>query len=483
DGIRDSYIFIDNIDRVPDISQAEKDRLKAEAKIIIATHYVEMFQHYGGIIWLNHAYAPDEDMTKERLTISQTVDTLTSLIDEAIPFLPFELENPETWSGRITSAAAMGLKVKFLSFAAAPLFNNDQPFLAGEAATKELVWTGGYQPYLWEMLRDAAKELIDKIEASSYYRMTNTGNPQDDYKRSYFNRTPETLYSTRGPYKWNWGELPDIIRNNHWMATTAPLHNYAMKFPMKNGMSIEDPASGYDPKNPYYNRDPRLYESLVVNGGYWQGRKAELYNGGRERKNKRIKFSFAGYQLRKWRLDMQEVYGETPQWPYVRIPEIYLAYAEALNELNNGPTADAFKYVNKIRERVDVGPIEDFIGKPQNAITKQEFLDALLNERAIELGCENVRWFDMSRYKLKDVFTSKDLAMDITLKVNQSSFDFSNVDFNEHDQYFEYVITELPNEFYWQEPSQFDPKYYLEPIPFSEIQKDYGLIQNPGWEL
>jgi uncharacterized membrane protein len=43
------------------------------------------------------------------------------------------------------------------------------------------------------------------------------------------------------------------------------------------------------------------------------------------------------------------------------------------------------------------------------------------------------------------------------------------------------VETELADGIRWQ--SEFSPKYYLDPIPFNEIQKGYGLIQNPGWEL
>lgn len=479
-GIRDCYIFIANVDKVPDMSADEKVQLKAEAKIIIATHYVEMFRHYGGILYLDHAYTPTEDMSKERLTVMQTVDTITSIIDEAIPLLPFELDNSVEWSGRITQAAAMGLKVKFLNFAASPLFNSDQPFMQGEAATMELVWTGGYKQELWVKLKDACKVLIDKMENSSY-QMVNTGNPQADYQKAYYNRTLETIYSTRVPYKFASGSQIDLTRNNHWMAVSTPLHNYAMKFPMKNGKSIENPESGYDPKNPYYNRDPRLYESVTLNGSDWQGRKAEMYEGGRERKQMSIMYSFAGYFQRKWKLDMQKWNGQIAQWPYVRIPEVYFAYAEALNELNNGPTDDAFKYVNRVRARVGVGPIEDFVGKPRNQITKQEFLEALLNERVLELGCENVRWYDMVRYKMENVFTEKDLVMEIKLKVPTAGFNSKNVTFDQHDKYFDYVIKEKADQFKWQ--SYFDPKYYLEPFPFSEVQKGYGLIQNPGWEL
>ncbi len=480
-GIRISHIFLDNLDRVPDMNDAEKDRLKAEAKIIIATHYVEMFHHYGGVPYVDKAFDPNDELVLERLTVMETVETICGLIDEAIPHLPFVLDDPATWSGRLTSAAAMGLKVKFLLMAASPLFNSDQPYMQGEAATKELVWTGGYKRELWEKLKTACEDLLTRLEGQTYYRMIDTGNPSLDYRAGYMERVEETLYSTRTVYRWVSPTVTDIIRNQHWWADCTPLHNYAIKFPMKNGMSIDNPDSGYDPANPYLNRDPRLYEALLVNGGAFQSRKMELYESGQDRLTLRNDFAFAGYKLFKWKLNLQTSEQKPNQWPYFRIPELYLIYAETLNELNNGPTAEAIAYVNRVRDRVDVGPIEAFIGKPADQITKQEFLDAVLNERVLELGCENSRWFDMVRRKMEDVFTAKDIAMDVYLKVPKAGFNIGQVDFSEHSQYFEYVETELPDAFRWQ--SEFSPKYYLDPLPFEEIQKGYGLIQNPGWEL
>ena len=258
---------------------------------------------------------------------------------------------------------------------------------------------------------------------------------------------------------------------------------------MQNGRSIDDPASGYDSLNPYANRDPRLYESVVTNGDSWLQRKAELWIGGRERKVEASKHrDFTGYILRKWILDHEATLNRYTHWPYVRIPEVYLSYAEALNELNNGPTEEAFEYANKVRQRVQVGPIENFIGKPQGQITKEEFLDALLNERAIELGCEGRRWFDMVRYKMKEAFKAPIKAVNVTLKdtaenINNFSAFFQNeIEVDEHDVYFNYDFKEIEiGTFHWAD--NFSPKYYLEPMPFKEIQKNYGLIQNPGWEF
>lgn len=488
-GIRISHIFIDRVDEVPDMTEAEKTRLKAEAKIIIATHYVEMFHHYGGVPYIDKAFDPNDELVAQRLTVMETVDMVCDLIDEALPDLPFDLgAETEQWSGRITGAAAMGLKVKFLLMAASPLFNSDQPYMAGEASEKHLVWTGGYKRELWEKLKTACEALLTRIEGHSYHRMVNTGNPTADYRAGYMQRTGETLFSTRAVYRWQSGRLPEIIRNAHWWYDSTPLHNYARKFPMRNGKSIDDPESGYDPNNPYYDRDPRFYETFRANGTRFQSRNNALWVGGQDRTSLRFQGSDAGYILFKWKLNSASggVGTETflpDNWPYFRIPDLYLIYAETLNELNNGPTDAAFDYVNRVRARVDVGPVEGFIGKARSETTKQEFLDALLNERVLELGCENARWFDMVRYKMRDVFTATDYAMDIYVKdgVEMTQAIINDLPLNQHDQYFDYVITPLPNSIKWQDPAEFSTKYYLDPLPFSEIQKGYGLIQNPGW--
>lgn len=480
EGIRDAYIFINNIDKVPDMSEAEKTRLKAEAKMIVAIHYVEMFRHYGGVIYIDHAYTVDEDTKVERLTVMQSVDTITALIDEAKKDLPFKVENPETWSGRLTSAAAMGVKVKFLLFAASPLFNSDQPYMEGRAADEHLVWTGGYNRSLWERARDAAEELINQIENSSYYGMVNTGNPHDDYVNGYYSRgtaggNQETLLSTRQIHQNSGWIVENTLQSFPWRGIAVPLHNYVEMFPMQNGMDINASGSGYDPQNPYQNRDPRLSENVIYNGRDFQGRQAELWIGGRERTQRTDADAYTGYMMGKWVSDYQEYSNKIQHWPYVRIPEIYLSYAEILNHLNGGPTPEAFDYVNRVRDRVGVGTIETQIGKSQSQITQEEFREAVIRERALELGYEGVRWFDIIRYKKKEAFTSPDLGMDARIiQGEQTTGDYS-------DDVYEYEVVELDQHLFdWQ--SDFSPKYYLSAYPAVEVQKGYGLIQNPGWE-
>ena len=147
------------------------------------------------------------------------------------------------------------------------------------------------------------------------------------------------------------------------------------------------------------------------------------------------------------------------QWSYLRLPEIMLSYAEILNELY-GPTEVARGLVNEVRARVGL----NFI--PGNLDSK-EFLKIILKERALEFGFEEVRWFDLVRRGCKDDFTKQLYNLESTgdhlTKPTKFTFKKKKVDLTR----------------YWAE--HWDTKWYLSPIPQTEINKKYGMTQNPGW--
>src|SRR5699024_3236587 len=93
--------------------------------------------------------------------------------------------------------------------------------------------------------------------------------------------------------------------------------------------------------------------------------------------------------------------------------EIYLSYAEALNEVNNGPTPEAFKYVNKVRNRVGLKDLQEIMDNPNS---KEEFRKKVIRERVLEFGREEVRWYDLARWKMKDAFTKTLYGMNICKK-------------------------------------------------------------------
>jgi hypothetical protein len=355
----------------------------------------------------------------------------------------------------------MGLKARVLLFGASPLFNDNAPYLDGVAAQKKYVWNGAYDASLWKKTADAAKAMIDKVNSQGGYQLVKTGNPRKDFQDGYYKRgTGEELISTRVRYK-----SPDFWNANYYFYQSAggygcvcPTQNYVDMFGMANGLPITDPTSGYDPNNPYKNRDPRLYETVQVNDDVFQGRKVELWIGGRERPNVSGTKAHSGYGPRKFWLEgnTSTSVQSVVHWPYLRLAEIYLTFAEATNEANNGPNADAYTYVNLVRNRVGLNNLPA-------GLTKEQFRKAVLNERACEFGFEEVRWYDLIRWKMVDDFTKTLHGMDITKAANGQ---------------LTYTLTDLPVRF-WK--TTWSPKWYLSAFPSNEINKAYGLVQNPGW--
>lgn len=456
-GIRKAYIFMENIDRVPDASALEKKTLKAEAKMIVAMHYCDMYRHFGGLPWIDHAIGVNERSDYPRLTSLATLNAIVKLIDEATPDLPWTITDLSNEDGRFTQASALGLKARILLFGASPLFNNATPYLDGEASQKQLTWHGNYDANLWKRAADAAAELIQKVETQSGYRVIKTGNPRQDFQDSYYKRgNGEILISTRIRYK-NEGDydyLGMFILRIHGIG--CPTQEYVNMFSTATGVPISDPASGYSAANPYKNRDPRLYETVLVNDDSYAGRTAQLWVGGIERLSLGQQQAATGYGVRKFLLDNVSAYGAVIQFPYLRLTEIYLSYAEAANELNNGPTTEAYRCVNLVRNRVGLRDLPA-------GLSKSDFREAILTERACEFGYEEVRWFDLIRWKRASDFTKTLHGLNT---------------FKNPDNTFRYELFELPPRA-WQKT--FSPKWYLSALPPNEVNKGYGLIQNPGW--
>ncbi|MHB0756735.1 RagB/SusD family nutrient uptake outer membrane protein [Polaribacter sp. M15] len=460
DGIRIGWNFIENADQIPDATPEYIAQLKAEAKMIIALHYTDMYRNFGGLPWVDHAYTPTENTDLPRLTSKETMNNIVALLDEAIADLPWVTNDPANWDGRFNKAAAMALKARVLLFGASPLFNDTQPYLSGEASDKNYTWHGGYDPELWLRAAEASKELLDKIALEGGYALKNTGNPRQDFQDAYYDRgNGEVLISTRVRYRtgFRFDGQYYFYQSAAGYGTACPTKEYVDMFPMADGTPINSPGSGWDPNDPWANRDPRLYETVLVNGDDFKGRKAELWIGGRERRNINFNGTRSGFGIKKFLLDQNAAtsFQSVVHWPYMRLAEVYLSYAEALNEANGGPTPEAYAAVNIIRNRVGLNDLA-------SGLSKEAFREAVLLERALEFGYEEVRWYDIIRWKNEEAFTKALHGVNTTKQGNT----------------FSYEVFELP-ERYWQ--SNFSPKWYLSAFPPNEINKGYGLVQNPGW--
>ncbi len=481
--IRTCWNIIENADRIPaDDKTPEKilkrkeeiKKMKGEAKMIIALHYCDMYRHYGGLPWVDRTYKASEVPQLPRLGSLETLNKIVALIEDAEDDLPWAIADKND-DGRFTKAAALGLKARILLFGASPLFNDrtEGPYLVENASNAKYTYHG-YQPDLWQRAADAAKELLDGAEANGY-RLVNTGNYRKDFQDAYYKRNNgEVLISTRVRFAgldfWNAAYIWNAAASEYGVA--CPTKEYVDMFPMANGMKTTDPGSGFDPKYPYASRDPRLYETVLVNGDpQFQGRTVELYEDGTGASTKTngretlfgSPLIRTGFKVRKFLLDTDRNFASNTRglpvhWPYLRLAEIYLTYAEALNEVNGRPTPEAYEAVDKVRNRVGLGNLK-------RDLDKDAFNEAIITERALEFGYEEVRWYDIIRRKMDYVFKNR-LHGEYTIATNAAKTTFK------------YETRELPKRG-WSE--NFSRKWYLSAFPATEVNKRYGLIQNPGW--
>lgn len=477
-GIRKAYIFIENIDRVPDMTQEEKNRRKAEAQMIIAYHYVDWFRHYGGMPWIDHAYTPEESFTMERMTLDQMIQKICGLIDEAAPNLPWDVEPDD--DGRMHRAGALALKARLLLFAASPLFNSAEPYMTGETADKKITWFGEYSEKRWEDAVEACLAFLrENARNGNTYKLVDTGNPREDYKNGYFTRyNHEVLISS---HRWTRWDVSSKCFFQMKYGVCVPTLNFVDMFEMRDGTKFDWNKEEHK-NNPFFDengemvRDPRLYETFIVNEDKFRGRKAEICSEGRERpkvfgsgaSNRWSNMmSYYGIAMRKHYQDHDtEVNQQFYQCPLMRLPEIYLSLAEAMNELGKANQQDefgytAYDYVNMVRGRVDMKGITE-----TDVPAGETLREYILTERAREFGYEEIRYFDINRWKHKDY-------LDVPLR--------QLLTYGPVGGPYTYEIKEGVYEIKRNWVERWSNKYYLLPIPQTEINKKYGMIQNPGW--
>lgn len=171
--------------------------------------------------------------------------------------------------------------------------------------------------------------------------------------------------------------------------------------------------------------------------------------------------------------------GNFLEWPYLRLAEMYLIYAEAL--LKNNRIDDAIKQVDIVRARVGLkGLVASNPGKDMR--NTDNLMEAILNERACELGLEDVRFFDMIRNKRADLFERPlhGLLIERADGGSGSWSDKPEADRGDFPTRFKYTPFQISNagRSWW---NGFNPKWYLAAFPVKEVNKGYGLVQNPGW--
>lgn len=514
--VRDCELLIDNIHRVPDMTDAEKARYTAEAKVILATKYLDGIRHFGGLPIVDHAFKGEDQMEEGRSSLEKTVAFAVGLLDEAIaePNLPWNLPDADlaTWAGRMTKGSAVGVKAKLLHYVASPIFNNDTPYSTEQpqdAVDARQVWYGNYDVQRWQAVVAACEQFFQMNDANGgYYKLVEASSPTEDgyrsaYRKAYRARgNKETLVEVHDRvYMTDWDQSPANVWHSGACAATL---DWMEMFPWADGKEYDGQKYyGQKPaeKDIFTDRDPRLYETMVVQKRnlkyqiYGEDNPIQMWVGG---EFKVCGSDWAckpwGFPTYKYVLDLgsddqggQGTIDDEPiQVAYLRLAEIYLIYAEALAE--TGKNAEALKQLNTVRRRVGLGDIEVMNRNLNLTTDKNNLIKEIMRERACELGfeCEN-RFHDMNRRLMVDDFKKQLRGMRVYRldeqgnRVEKAWSKDSGEPFPTNFEYEAYDIQGSNPRFVWSNPERWSNKWILAPLPPEEINKNYGLTQNPGW--
>ena len=507
DGIQYVNLFLSKVEKVKWAPSARSkqqmfiDRLKGEAFGLRAIFYYYLLQAHGGYADDGVLYGvpllttPEDgssDFNQPRATFADCVKQCFADCDSAMALLPADYENLEDNGGTVPEkylalgaqkaaynlvfgASAKGLmsgriaeavKAQVALLAASPAFRDQSGVTSAEAAAlcaNVLKRIGGLDGF------DATGNIC-------WYKNTTKLNNLSDF--------PEILW--REEYHQNAEQerenFPPTLYGN---GRVNPSQNLVDAFPMRNGLPISDPNSGYNPNDPYANRDPRLSDDILYNGTTY--RRSVIITGTYPNENKETDDNInsintstrTGYYLKKLlREDVSPLSSSLIEqqhiYPRIRYTEMFLAYAEAANDAwgpKDDPTGIGFTsydVIKEIRKRAGLATNEIGMALPEGDIYLEEcaddqakMTDLIRNERRLELCFENKRFWDLRRWMLPLDETIKGMKIDRNEQTNELTYT---------------IIDEV-------EVRKYDSSYQCYgPIPKSEVLKWSNLKQNKGWQ-
>ena len=493
-------------------TQEERDLLAGQLYFFRAWWHFELINWFGGLPYIDKAFEANDELNLPRPTYQEAAAKAAEDFRTAADLLPINWDNTAAGKNtfnkndlRINKVMALAYLGKCYLWASSPLMEHG----AQTGGTN----TYNYNQEFAQKAADAFGELLDLVESGQTQYALAEFNYTDIYNHQ---KAPEAATSFSDNFytrKQNWkqpgtveaifrGPSPDFNASN-WNTTKVfgpkvdgvvehdnvihqPTANAVEMYGMANGLPLDHPESGYDPKFPFKGRDPRFYHDIVFDGfKYLNGDPAtwahlqycQLYTGGNMRDVANA--SRTGYFIQKLvphtanSVDREYDWGSAlhTYLPYMRLADVYLMYAEATAVIG-GRSGKSSKCsltsedaINKIRDRVGAGHVDA-------GFTGNAYMDEIRRERAVELMFEGHRFNDLQRWLLltEAPYTQK------------YSHEFTRV----HDEDWYKKNDPRDAEVVGLQKSlivtrAFDTKHYWFPLPDSEVYLYEDFPQNPGW--
>jgi len=509
--------------RLPDLDGYTRTRWIAEAKFLKAYYHFCLFRMYGPIPIVDTNLAIDEETSVVRVKrdkVEKVVKYIADLLDECAPDLPLEITSMGTEAGRAYRGVAYMLKAKLLVTAASPLFNGNTDYADFKDSDDLPFFPQEYSEKKWQDAVDACELALENLPNAELYTFPAIGakvTAKTQYKMNYRGAVTDPFNS-----EIIWGRY--IPRNNciqlqidlgplyldetkgntfNSSRLSATMHTVE-RFYTRNGVPLDEdkewnqkwgystrytPATadaeqeldiigGYETGRLNMDREPRFYGGMIFDG-------SRVFMNSVPGRNDANSFSVHAKfgQKNGWKLGIGEQitgywilklinyeaeYSQDGKtfttrhypWPEMRLADLMLLYAEALNECDPG-NADILVYLNKIRERAGIptyGPGPDQIAVDASDQTAMRKLIRM--ERRVELCVEGVRYNDLRRWKeAENVLNEPVYGM--------------NINATTRDGYFRRTLLDYKH--------VYRKAFYFMPVPSWEMDKNPNLVQNPYW--
>ncbi|HET9503884.1 MAG TPA: RagB/SusD family nutrient uptake outer membrane protein [Hymenobacter sp.] len=464
-GIRRVNIFLANIDRVP-VSATNNVYWKAEVRFIRAMLYFELVKRYGGVPLIgDKVFTLNDDLSLPRNTYADCVNYIVSECDAIKGNLRADASLADADWGRITRGCALALKGRMLLYAASPLFNGGRV-----NGASDLQGYPSADPSRWQRAYDATQELV----ALNYYALNaGTVGSATPYSNIFTAKRNKEIILAKQAANSTLLETNNAPIGYSSPATslglTSPTQDFVDAFPTNTGLGITATGTNYNATAPYTNRDPRLDATVFYNGMTWLSRPVQTFTGGVDRPGGSAVQTRTGYYLRKFTGNFVTgtTYSNTSHnFPIFRYAEVLLNAAEALNEL--GRTDEALTRLIAIRTRSGIAPgTNSRYGLPAaGSVSQADARTLIRNERRIELGFEEHRFWDLRRWKTAETVLNGPLY---GVQITRSGAGTTASPYT-----FTYARQQVST-MNWQ------PRLYYMPLPYDETTKNLNLAQNPGW--
>lgn len=524
--IRDCNVFLENISdltKVPDLDIDTRQRWIAEANFLKAYYHYILFRSYGPIPVVDKNIpisAPLSETQIKRQPVDSVVNYIANLLDTAAVHLPASILNQASELGRATSTISLSLKAKLLLYAASPLFNGNTDFAGMQNKGGQALFNSTYSVDKWKRAADACKAAIDACTAQGVKLYT-----FETPAATTLSDTTITQMSVRNAVSepWNselvWGLTHagmglngffqaiggaaydrTYIQNGgitYGNALMGPTLKMAKMFYTKNGVPIDEDKTldftdyaalrvathderfnvkeGEATARLNFDREPRFYANIGFDRCIWYMANSPSHSD----ENTFYLFCRAGEfgqnspipittmymkKILNWKFDWNtRLYTPYP-YPLIRLADLYLMYAEALNESNDAPNADVYQYINLVRARAGLNTVQNawsnYSSNPTKYTTKAGMRSIIQRERAIELCFEGQRYWDLMRWKT----AATELAGNVT----------------------GWDRTAKTGDLFYRELTFYSRKFvaprdYLFPLKDNDLLNNPNLVQNLNW--